>query len=223
MKKEEYFVYIFRHGQTDFNKKHIFTGWKDSKLTALGKKQAQLTARKLQGKKIEIAVQTRLSRSQDTLKEVLKFHPECKKVITDNRIIERNYGKLNGTAHKEFIRKIGRKEYDLLKEGDAIENLSVENRKKVEKILGEEEFKIIHRGYDVRPLQGESFADVEKRVGSFIKYLEKLIKKDKKNIAISAHGNSIRLFRKILEKKSKEEAVQWFIPFDKVFAYSFYY
>lgn len=223
MKKEEYFVYVFRHGQTEYNKKHIFTGWKDSKLTSLGKKQAQIIAQKLRGKKIEIAIQTRLSRSKDTLKEVLKFHPECKKIITDNRMIERNYGKLNGVSHKEFIQKIGNREYDSLKEGDAIENLSPQNRKKVEKFLGEEEFKVIHRGFDVRPPGGESFADVEKRVSRFIKDLEILIKKEKKNVAISAHGNSIRLFRKILEKKPKEEVVKWFIPFDKVFAYSFYY
>jgi 2,3-bisphosphoglycerate-dependent phosphoglycerate mutase len=221
MKKRKYYVYIFRHGQTYFNKQHIFTGWLDSTLTPLGKQQARIVAKKLRYKTIGIAIQTRLSRSRESLKEVLKYHPECQRIITDDRIIERNYGTLNGVPHKEFIQRIGTREYDLLKEGDAIENLSASDRKKVERLLGEEEFRAIHRGYSVRPPGGESFQDVEKRVKSFIKDLKKLIKKEKTNIVISAHGNSIRLFRKIMEKKTRDEAVKWFIPYTKVFVYSF--
>ena len=177
-KRNKFYIYLFRHGQTVFNKKHIFTGWLDSKLTPLGVRQARIISRKLRGKTFGIAIQTRLSRSRDSLKEVLKSHPECRRIITDNRIIERNYGKLNGVSHKEFIRKIGKREYDLLKEGDAIENLSFANRRRVEKLLGDEEFKVIRRGYDVRPLGGESFMDVEKRVSRFIVDLKRLIKKE---------------------------------------------
>lgn len=213
-------IYIFRHGQTYFNKNHIFTGWKESKLTPLGVRQARKIARMLKNKKIDIAFQTPHSRSKDTLKEVLKFHPECKKIITDRRMIERSYGKLEGMSHDEFIKRIGRQELDLLKQGDVIENLSKSNRKKVEKFLGENEYELIHRGYNIPPPGGESFADVEKRVVSFIKDLKKLIKKEKVNVAISASGNSIRLFRKIIENKSKEEVVKWHIPWDRYYSYS---
>jgi 2,3-bisphosphoglycerate-dependent phosphoglycerate mutase len=181
---------LFRHGQTDFNKRKIFTGWKESKLTSLGIKQAKTVASKLKNKKIDVAYQTRLSRSKDTLKEVIKFHPECEKIIIDNRMIERDYGNLNGMKHEEFIKKYGQEKFDL-----------------------------IHRGFNVQPPAGESFAMIEKRVGSFIKDLTKKIKKEKVNVAISAHGNSIRLFRKIIEKASKDEAVKWVIPYDKVFMY----
>jgi len=45
------------------------------------------------------------------------------------------------------------------------------------------------------------------------------MKKEKTNVAISAHGNSIRLFRKIWENKTKEQAIKWVIPYDKVFTY----
>ncbi|MFA6022792.1 MAG: histidine phosphatase family protein [Candidatus Pacearchaeota archaeon] len=220
MKKEVYHIYLFRHGQTDYNKKHIFTGWKESKLTPLGIKQAKIIANKLKNKKIDIAFQTHLSRSKDTLKEVLKFHPECKKIITDDRMIERKYGDLEGTSHEQFIKNIGHKIYNLKREGDAIENLNSEMRKKVEKILGENEFKIIHRGYDTPPPNGESFADVEKRVKPFIRDLIKLMKKEKVNVAISAHGNSIRLFRKIMEKKPIKEIVKFQIPYDKYYKYT---
>jgi len=216
----KYNIYLFRHGQTEFNRDHRFTGWKESKLTKLGIKQARIVARKLKNKKIDIAFQTPQSRSRMTLKEVLRFHHECRKIITDRRMIERNYGKLNGMSHKEFIKKIGDQELDLLRQGDALENLSKEDSKKVEKFLGEEEFNLIHRGYDISPPGGESFADVEKRVGRFIKFLKAHIKKNKVSVAVSASGNSIRLFRKIIEKRSKEEVVKWKISYTKIFHYS---
>jgi bisphosphoglycerate-dependent phosphoglycerate mutase len=41
----------------------------------------------------------------------------------------------------------------------------------------------------------------------------------KVNVVISAHGNSIRLFRKIMENASRKNVVDWFIPYDKVYVY----
>ena len=189
---EKYKVYLFRHGQTYFNKNKFFTGWKESKLTPLGIRQARKIALELKNKKIGIAIETRLSRSKDTLKQVLKYHPECRKRIVDNRMIERSYGDLEGKSHESIIQEYG---IDI--------------------------FNQWHRGFKSRPPKGESFADVEKRVKIFIKYLKKLIRKEKTNIAISAHGNSIRLFRKIMEKKSEKQAVKWIIPYDKYYTYSF--
>src|SRR3990167_3558194 len=143
-------VYLFRHGQTYYNRDHIFTGFKDSKLTPLGIKQAKKIAEKLKKKKIQVAFQTRLSRSKDTLKPVLKYHPECKKIITDDRMIERCYGKLQGMHHTAIIKKYGKKKFDLW-----------------------------HRSYNFPPPKGESIKMVEKRVLSFIKYLTKFMKKNK--------------------------------------------
>jgi broad specificity phosphatase PhoE len=183
-------IYLFRHGQTYYNKNGYFTGWKDSKLTPLGKKQARIIAKKLKNKKIDVAFQTKLSRSKDTLKEVLKYHPECKKIITDNRMIERSYGFLEGKSHKKILEKYGRKEY--------------------------EEW---HRSWDNPPRKGESFKMVEKRVKKFIDYLKHLMKKEKINVCISAHGNSIRLFRKIMEKAPIKKTCSWNIPYDKYFEY----
>ena len=216
-----YKVYLFRHGKTIFNTKGIFTGQSKSKLTWQGIQNAKKVGRILKNKKFQVAFHTSLPRSEQTLNYVLKFHPECKKIIVDDRMIERSYGDLEGTTHKEFIKKIGKQEYDLQIQGDAVENLSPKLKKKVEKFLGEEEYNAIHRGYNVAALNGESFADVEKRVKSFIIYLKKFVKKNKVNVAISAHGNSIRLFRKIMENASKEESIKWFIPYDKVFEYKF--
>ena len=184
-------IYLFRHGQTTYNRDKRFTGWRDPELTRLGKEQARVIARKLKGKKFEVAFQTRLKRSKETLKEVLKYHPECRKVVIDDRMIERNYGKLNGVLHKDFIAEYGQGEFDK-----------------------------IHRGFSVKPSKGESFAIVEKRVKSFIDDFKKLMKKEKVNVAISAHGNSIRLFRKLMEKANVKKTVSWTIPYLDYFEYT---
>ena len=219
MKRGKQTIYLFRHGQTTFNRDGKFTGQSESKLTNKGKEHAKTIAKKLKSKKFQVAIHTHLSRSKDTLAPVLKFHPECVLVLEDDRIIERSYGDLQGTTHSQFTKNIGKQSYDLRVHGDAIENLSPEQRKKVEEFLGKQEYKAIHRGYKVAAPKGESFADVEVRVKSFIKDLKKFMKKNKVNVAISAHGNSIRLFRKIMERAPKKEVINWFIPYDKVFEY----
>ncbi len=220
MKEGRNYIYLFRHGQTTYNRDRRFTGIHDPSLTSLGKKQAQLIAKKLKNKKFQLSYHTSLKRSKQTLAIVLKNHPECKEIKEDNRIIERNYGALNGTTHQKFIEKMGKKLYKLEVEGDFLTELSKNQRKKIETFLGSEEYEAIHRGFNVPPPQGESFADVEKRVKSFINFLIPIIKERRINIAISAHGNSIRLFRKIMEKSSIKKTCSWTIPYDKVFIYS---
>jgi len=184
-------IYLFRHGQTYYNRDKIFTGWKDSQLTPLGIIQAKGLAQKLKSVRFTVAYQSRLNRSKETLKEVLDFHPECKTVITDDRMIERSYGKLSGQQHTTIIKKYGQAKFD-----------------------------VWHRGYDVRPPGGESFADVYKRVSEFAKEMLAKIRKEKINVAISAHGNSIRIFRKVVEHTPVAEVVKWQIPYDKVFEYT---
>jgi 2,3-bisphosphoglycerate-dependent phosphoglycerate mutase len=186
-----YKIYLFRHGQTTYNRDKRFTGFHNPGLTAMGLKQAKEIAKRLKPKSFQIAFHSHLKRSKQTLREVLKYHPECERIIQDDRIIERNYGDLNGMGHDNFIRKFGVKRFNQF-----------------------------HRGYNVTPPGGESFAMVEKRVNSFIEDLIKLIKKEKCDVAISAHGNSIRLFRKIMEKASIKQTCSWTIPYDNYFEYS---
>ena len=185
-----YNIYVFRHGQTYFNRDKIFTGWKETRLTPLGIRQAKSVSKKLKDKKIDVSFNNGLFRSKQTLSYILKYHPECKKVIIDRRMIERSYGSLSGKKHEDTIKKYGL-----------------------------EQFNKWHRGFNDRPPGGESLSDVEIRVGKFIKFLENYVKKNKVNVAISASGNSIRLFRKIIEGKSKEQVVKWTIPYDNYFHY----
>ncbi len=187
----KFYIYLFRHGRTFDNIQSRFSGWRDSKLTPSGFDDAKIVGIRLKNKKIQAAIHTSLSRSKQTLKVALVGHSECKTLFQDDKMIERSYGKFAGQTHLAIVKKFGAKQYDEW-----------------------------HRGFNERIPKGESFADVEKRVGKFVTNLATYIKKNQVNVAISAHGNSIRLFRKIVEKKTEKECVTWEIAYDKVFSYS---
>jgi len=184
-------IYLFRHGETDFNRSKRFTGTVNSRLTSKGIEQANLVAEKLKEKTFQIAFKTSLSRSSNSLKIVLKYHPECKKVIIDDRMIERSYGNLERKYHKTIIKKYGEKQFDLW-----------------------------HRSYDVPPPEGESIKMVEKRVLSFVKDLLTLMKREKVNVVISAHNNSMRPFRRHFENLTINEMMALENPYDKYFDYT---
>jgi bisphosphoglycerate-dependent phosphoglycerate mutase family 1 len=220
MVKKEYKIYLFRHGQTFFNRNHIFTGWKDSKLTPLGKKQSKIIAKKLKNKKIGAVFHTHLSRSIDTLKDVIRYHPECRIIIEDDRMLERSYGKLEGMHHRAFIEREGEEDYKVLLHWHKIDNLHGIELKKFEETVGQAELRIIRRSYSAKPVDGESVKMVEKRVKKFIKDLLVFIKKNKVNVAISAHGNSMRPFRRYFEHASKATMMTWEMPFDDYYEYN---
>jgi bisphosphoglycerate-dependent phosphoglycerate mutase family 1 len=123
----ELHIYIFRHGETFYNRSKRFTGDMNSRLTPKGIRQVSLIAEKLRNKTFQLAFETSLSRSSDSLKIVLKHHPECKRVIVDDRMIERSYGDLQRKFHRTVIRKYGKKQFD-----------------------------VWHRSYDVSPPRGEN-------------------------------------------------------------------
>jgi len=183
-------LYLFRHGETYYNKSRRFTGWKNSRLTPAGIEHSKIIAEKLREMTFEIAFKSSLSRSSDSLKSVLKYHPECKEIIIDDRIIERSYGDLAGKYHKTIINRYGRKQYD-----------------------------IWHRSYDTPPPGGESIQMVEKRVLFFIADLIPLMRRKRVNVAISAHGNSMRPIRRYFEDLTIEQMMKLEIPFDEYFEY----
>jgi len=106
-------IYLFRHGETYFNRSKRFTGRINSRLNLKGVEQANLIAEKLKEKKFQMAFKTSLSRSSDSLEIVLRYHPECKSVIVDDRMIERSYGVFERSLHKTIIKKYGKRQFDL--------------------------------------------------------------------------------------------------------------
>ncbi len=189
-KKKEVSIFLFRHGMTDFNRDRRFTGWRDSKLTKQGFEDAEIVSLRLKDKKIGIAFQTSLTRSKQTLKKVLRFHPETFIVIQDDRMTERAYGDLEGYTHLDFVKKASPEKYDLF-----------------------------HRSYNIPPPHGESMKMVKERVNSFINDLLKFIKKHKVNVAISAHGNSMRPFRQYFDKFNDKLMMKLYNSYDSVYEF----
>jgi 2,3-bisphosphoglycerate-dependent phosphoglycerate mutase len=169
----------------------MFTGWKDADWTWKGRQNANAVAHKLKGKQIDVAFYTKLIRSKKTLHQVLQFHPECFLVLRDDRMMERCYGDLQGHSHAAFIRAHGQSLFDKY-----------------------------HRAYDFPPLNGESVKMVEKRVLSFIHDLLAFVKKYKVSVAISAHGNSMRPFKRYFEKLSTSVMMNLEMPYDDYFEYT---
>ena len=106
-------------------------------------------------------------------------------------MIERSYGELERKYHKTITQKFGKKQFDLW-----------------------------HRSYDIPPPAGESIKMVEERVLSFIKDLKILMKTEKTNVAISAHGNSMRPFRRYFENLTINQMMKLENPYDKYFEYT---
>jgi 2,3-bisphosphoglycerate-dependent phosphoglycerate mutase len=131
-------IFIFRHGQTEDNKTHTFSGFRQSDLTSEGIAEAKTIGETLKNEKVTRAYQSDLIRSQHTLQLVLEGYHQGVEVITDPRIKERDYGNLTG------------------KNKDVIEHQTPE------------QFKLWHRSYEVAPPGGESIKDVEVRVLAFL-------------------------------------------------------
>ncbi len=171
-------LYVFRHGETEDNKNRIFSGRHDSPLTAEGIKQSQILAQKLEDKKIDLAIYSDLSRAENTLDEVLKVHPETN-VEGSELLLERDYGDLTGTSKNEL------------------------NEKDPELCLK------YRRSWDFPPPGGESLKMVwEKRIKGFCEDLEKRMRREKINVAISCTNNTMRLIRMYFEKLSLEEMLE---------------
>ena len=185
----------------------------------MGKQQAEKIAKALKNKIIDVAYHTRLSRSKDTLRPVLKYHPECKKVIEDDRMIERNYGIYSGKHHTAFITKVGEEDYRALLHMHLIDHLCGKEREAFIQKVGEAELQVVRRSYTHKAPKGENMPMVEKRVNAFIKDLLKKMRKEKVNVAISAHGNSMRPFRKYFEHLTREKMMQLENPWDDYFEY----
>lgn len=96
-------IYLFRHAESEDNRHHVFCGWRDPDLSEKGRIDCQEVAELLKEKKIEIAFSPNLKRNTETVKVILKYHPETKLEI-DDRLRERCYGDLQGHSHLELMR-----------------------------------------------------------------------------------------------------------------------
>ena len=167
MKKRN--LILVRHGQSEWNEKNLFTGWKDPGLTDLGVDEANNAGRLIKETEIifDEMFTSNLGRAQKTGSIILDVLDQINVAIIKNEALnERNYGSLAG-----------------LNKDDA--------RKK----WGEEQVHIWRRSFDIPPPDGESLKNTAERVLPYFnqQIMPKII--DGNNILIAAHGNSFsRIF-----------------------------
>ena len=202
---------LLRHGESEWNKLNLFTGWTDVDLSDNGRKEAETAGKLLkeEGFSFDICYTSYLKRAIHTLDIVLdEIDLEWLPVIKSWKLNERHYGALQGL-----------------------------NKEETAKIYGEEQVKIWRRSYDVpppaldpdderNPAKQEQYKDIpaeelplteclKDTVERAIPYFNEVIKPRMlagEKVIIVAHGNSLRAMVKYLENISDKDIVEVNIP-----------
>lgn len=96
-------LYLIRHGETDWNKQHIYQGQSDRPLNAVGKKEAAKLAQELKQVKVDALFCSDLKRAEETAKLVNSYHKLP--IQAEPLLREINFGKMEGKNHAEVVRK----------------------------------------------------------------------------------------------------------------------
>ena len=164
---------LLRHGQSEWNLKNLFTGWKNPDLTPVGVEEAKKAGQEIGklGIKFDRAFTSGLKRAQDTCDLALKEMGQSLDVVKDIQLNERDYGDLSGLNKAEAAQK-----------------------------WGEEQVMIWRRSYDTPPPGGESLKDTLARVLPY--YCQNILPcvlRGEQTLVV-AHGNSLRALLMVLER-----------------------
>jgi 2,3-bisphosphoglycerate-dependent phosphoglycerate mutase len=177
----ERLLVLIRHGQSEWNLKNLFTGWRDVDLTEQGVSEAKAAGKRLKerGIRFDVAYTSALKRAQRTLGLVLdEMGQNSLTIHKDKALNERDYGDLNG-----------------LNKDDA--------RKK----WGEEQVHIWRRSYDTPPPGGESLKDtVARALPYYVQEILPGVLRGERTL-VAAHGNSLRALIMVLEKHTQESII----------------
>jgi 2,3-bisphosphoglycerate-dependent phosphoglycerate mutase len=172
---------LVRHGQSEWNLKNLFTGWRDPGLTELGHKEAIDAGKRLKAKSLhfDIAYTSVLSRAQATLQHILEEVGQTGlETVRDQALNERDYGDLSGLNKDDARAK-----------------------------WGEEQVHIWRRSYDVSPPGGESLRDTGARVWPYYLHDIQPHVLRGETVLVAAHGNSLRALIMALDGLTGEEIV----------------
>ena len=211
---------IIRHGESEWNKLNLFTGWSDVDLSPEGKKEAILAGKALKEEEIDFDVcyTSYLKRAIHTLNLVLEeMNRDWLPVVKSYKLNERHYGALQGLNKAETAKKYGEKQVKIWRRSFSVrppvlDETSNQNPKKQVQYSGINRHEL--------PLC-ESLEDTINRV---VPYFNNVIKKDMlsgKRVLIVAHGNSIRSLVKYFENLSEEEILEVNIPTGIPLVYEF--
>ena len=173
---------LVRHGQSEWNLKNLFTGWKDPELTERGLEEAREAGRRLkaEGLKFDIAFTSKLQRAKRTNQLILEeLGQRGLKTIEDEALNERDYGELTGL-----------------------------NKDDARKTWGDGRVLLWRRSYDVPPPGGESLRDtVARTLPYFVREILPHVLRGETTL-VTAHGNSLRALIMTLERLSPDALLE---------------
>ncbi|MEW6766671.1 MAG: 2,3-bisphosphoglycerate-dependent phosphoglycerate mutase [Pseudomonadota bacterium] len=172
---------LVRHGQSEWNLKNLFTGWKDPNLTELGVEEARRAGQKLkaEGLQFDVAFTSALTRAQRTLELAMTEMGQKFPVTKNLALNERDYGELSGLNKDDARAK-----------------------------WGEEQVLIWRRSYDVPPPGGESLKDTLARtLPYYVQEILPCVLRGQRTL-VAAHGNSLRALIMVLEKLTPEQILK---------------
>jgi 2,3-bisphosphoglycerate-dependent phosphoglycerate mutase len=173
---------LVRHGQSEWNLKNLFTGWRDPGLSPLGHEEAKAAGARInaRGLKFDIAYTSVLTRAQKTCEYILDAVGQSSLTTIKNQALnERDYGELSGL-----------------------------NKDNARAKWGEEQVHVWRRSYDVPPPGGESLKDTGARVWPY--YLHEIQPHVLRGetVLVAAHGNSLRALIMALDGLTGEQIVK---------------
>lgn len=212
---------LVRHGESEWNKLNLFTGWKDVDLSEKGREEAQEGGRLLKeaGFDFDVCYTSYLKRAIHTLNYILKeLDREWLPVTKSWKLNERHYGALQGLNKSETAAKYGedqvkiwRRSFDVTP--PALEENDERNPRLQEQYRSESDKTVL-------PLTESLKITIERAVP----YFEEVIKKDMlagKRVLIAAHGNSLRSLVKYFDNLSEDEIMEVNIPTGVPLVYEF--
>ena len=213
-----YKLVMVRHGESEWNKENLFTGWTDVELSETGVNEAINGGKLLkeEGFKFDICFTSYLKRAIHTANYVLKeLDQEWIPVIKSWKLNERHYGALQGLNKKETVKKYGDEQVHLWRRSYSVQPPALEADDKRNPALQDQ-----YRNVDKKDLPlTECLKDTVARV---VPYFEECIKPEilaNKQVLIAAHGNSLRALVKYLDHISDDDIAGLNIPTGIPFVY----
>ena len=211
---------LLRHGESEWNKLNLFTGWTDVDLSEKGREEAKRAGvlLKNEGYDFDVCYTSRLKRAIHTLNAVLdEMDRAWLPVIKSWKLNERHYGALQGLNKSETAEKYGEDQVKIWRRSFDVKppELDDDDERSAKK-------QAMYRNVDPNLLpKNESLETTIERV---VPYFEETIKpemKAGKRVIIAAHGNSLRALVKYFDKLSNEEIIGVNIPTAVPLVYEF--
>lgn len=164
-------LFLVRHGESEWNKLGLWTGFSDVSLSQKGREEAKKAGELLLGDNIDKVYTSNLKRAIETFEQI--------RTILDRKDLD--YTKSEALNERDYGDYTGKNKWQIKEE------------------VGDVEFQKIRRGWDVSIPNGESLKNVYERVVPYFENNIKKDLVSGKNVLITAHGNSLRALMKYLE------------------------